>query len=366
MMVYQDYYYTGDLELLKKYYDQLKLKTLIDLTREDGLISTTSGKVTGEFMLKIGFADSTNRLKDIVDWPAGTITSGNQSFAQKGERDGHEMLPINTVVNCFFYEDMKIMAEMAGLLHKSDDENYFGLMAAKVKVAINQKLFNTEKGIYIDGEGDDHSSLHSNMVALAFGIVPAEHVGTVTDFVKSRGMACSVYGAQYLMEGLYNAGEGQYALDLMRATNDRSWWNMIKVGSTIAMEAWDMKYKPNSDWNHAWGAAPGNIIQRQLWGITPKTPGFGIVQVKPQLGKLKSSSIVVPTIKGEVKASYKWVNARLQNYEIELPANTGGEMVIPKAGDAVVTVNGQKANPAFKSVRLEPGINRIEIRVNSF
>lgn len=366
MMVYQDYFYTGDLELLKKYYDQLKLKTLIDLAREDGLISTTTGKVTGEFMLKIGFADSTKRLKDIVDWPAGTITSGDQSFVQKGERDGHEMMPINTVVNCFFYHDMEIMAEMAGLLNKSADEDYFGLMAAKVKVAINQKLFNTEKGIYIDGEGAVHSSLHSNMMALAFGIVPDEHAGTVTDFVKSRGMACSVYGSQYLMEGLYNTGEGQCALDLMRATNDRSWWNMIKVGSTIAMEAWDMKYKPNSDWNHAWGAAPANIIPRCLWGITPKTPGFGIVQIKPQFGDLKSSNIIVPTIKGPVRGTYHRIGNRLQKFEIELPSNVVGELIVPVSGEEVITVNGKKVNPAFKSVRLEPGKNHIEISVNSF
>ena len=29
---------------------------------------------------------------------------------------------------------------------------------------------------------------------------------------------------------------------------------MIRVGSTITLEAWDNKFKPNQDWNHAWGA----------------------------------------------------------------------------------------------------------------
>ncbi|MGI6302878.1 MAG: hypothetical protein ACOX52_17730 [Verrucomicrobiota bacterium] len=90
------------------------------------------------------------------------------------------------------------------------------------------------------------------MLPLAFGLVPAEHRESVTAFVKSRGMACSVYAAQFLMEALYQAGEEQYALDLMRSTDERSWWNMLAAGSTVAMEAWAMKYKPNSDWNHAW------------------------------------------------------------------------------------------------------------------
>ena len=367
MLVEQDYRYTGDKELLKKYYDLLKKKTLLALSREDGLISTKSTNNNGRLMNDIGFADSTQLLRDIVDWPsAGNITSGGQSYKQKGERDGYDMVAVNTVVNCFFYKNMQIMAEFAGLLNKADDQAEFQLMAAKVKKAINEKLFDRTKGIYLDGEGSSHSALHANMMPLAFGLVPETHLKTVVDFVKSRKMACSVYGAQYLLEGLYQAGEGQYALNLMRATDDRSWWNMIKVGSTITMEAWDMKYKPNSDWNHAWGAVPGNIIPRYLWGITPKTPAFDLIQIKPQLGNLKNCSITVPTIKGAIKASYKMLSAVLQNYEIELPANTGGEMELPEVGDAVVTVNGQKVNPAFKSIRLEPGMNKVEIRVNTF
>jgi hypothetical protein len=366
MMVYQDYLYTGDIELLRKYYSNLKNKTLIDLAREDGLISTITPKVNGEFMLKIGFADSTKRIKDIVDWPPAQKDTGWKLITSEGERDGHEMLPINTVVNCFFYYNMKIMAVMAGLLDQSTDKDHFEMMAAKVKQSINQKLFDTKKGIYVDGEGSSHGSIHSNMTALAFGVVAPEHVKTVTDFIKTRGMACSVYGSQFLLEGLYEAGEGQYALDLMRATTDRSWWNMIRSGSTIALEAWDMKYKPNSDWNHAWGAAPANIIPRYLWGIQPKTPGFGIVQIKPQMGDLKYSTIKVPTIHGPVKGEYRKVNNRLKTYTIELPANTVGEFSVGSTIDEVFQLNGEKVNPSFQSIRLNPGVNHIEIKVNSY
>lgn len=39
---------------------------------------------------------------------------------------------------------------------------------------------------------------------------------------------------------------------------------MIDQGSTITMEAWSLKAKPNQDWNHAWGAAPANLLPRYL------------------------------------------------------------------------------------------------------
>lgn len=365
LMMYQDYYYSGDLTLLKKYYGSLRNKTLIDLAREDGLISTTTGKVTDQLMQKLGFTDSKQRIRDIVDWPPGQKDTGWKLSRPEGERDGHEMMPINTVVNCFFYENMKIMAEIAGVLSQASDKAYFEAMAAKVKASINQKLFDSKKGIYVDGEGSAHSSVHSNMLALAFGIVPADRLKSVTDFVKSRGMACSVYGAQFLLDGLYNSGEDQYALDLMRSTSDRSWWNMIRVGSTISMEAWDMKYKPNSDLNHAWGAVPANIIPRQLWGIQPKTPGFGIVRIYPRMGDLKFSTVKSPTPKGSIKGDFRKVSNSLDTYSIEIPTGMDGEFKVNGSANKVITLNGKAVRPVSDMLKLKPGINKIEIKTNS-
>jgi hypothetical protein len=204
------------------------------------------------------------------------------------------------------------------------------------------------------------------MMPLAFGIVPEAHRKSVAAYLKTRGMGPSVYGAQFLMEAVYNGGDADYALQLMTATHDRSWYNMIKVGSTIAMEAWDMRYKPNSDWNHAWGAAPANIIPRYLWGIQPEKPGFEVVSIQPQMSSLKYSLIKMPTIRGEIKGEYKRINNRLTQYKIELPANMVGEFNAGFSSEDVVTLNGKPLNLSFGSVRLEPGLNEIEIRVNSF
>ncbi|WP_373516029.1 family 78 glycoside hydrolase catalytic domain [Persicitalea sp.] len=366
LMVNQDYLYTGDSSLIIKYYDKIRHKTLIELTREDGLISSQSERVNDAYMARIGFKDSTNRLKDIVDWPPAQKDTGWKLSTPEGERDGHDMRPINTVVNSFFYENMRIMSEFAKIAGKPDDQIFFEIMALKVKEAINTKLFDKQKGMYVDGEGSTHSSLHANMLPLAFGIVREENQKSVVDFIKSRGMASSVYGSQFLLDGLYRAGAEDYALDLMRATGDRSWYNMIRIGSTVTLEAWDMKYKPNADWNHAWGAVPANMIPRGLWGITPKTPGFGIASIKPQLGDLKNSSITVPTLKGPIKATYQRQNARNQKYTIELPANVVGEFQVTTAPEDEITLNGQKASRAFDTLRLEPGLNEIEIRINSF
>jgi hypothetical protein len=362
MMFYQDYMYTGNKDLLEKYYEQLKHKTLIELAREDGLISTKSEKNTPGFMQRLGFKDTSAKLSDIIDWPPAQKDTDWKLATAEGERDGFVFMPVNTVVNCFFYKNMTIMTELAAAIGRDEDAMMFKQMALRVKNSINSKLFNPQSGAYFDGEGTMHSSLHANMTALAFDVVPGAHKASVLAFIKSRGMACSVYGAQYLLEGLYNAGEAGYALDLMTAMHDRSWWNMIKIGSTMTLEAWDMKYKPNADWNHAWGAVPANIIARDMWGIKPVRPGASLIRIKPQLGKLTSSSISTPFLQGAVKAQFaKLADKMTSQYKIELPPNMSAQFELELEQGKIVNLNGKAVKPGAQSATLRSGINTILI-----
>ena len=361
LLIYADYMYTGNTELIERYYEPLKHKTLYELSNEDGLITST--KVTEEFMYKLGFKPGYKKpLTDIVDWPSKNF-AGSKT---KGERDGFVFKPYSTVINAFFYENMKIMAEFASLLGKTQEALDFEYRAAKAKKAVNEQMFDNERGVYVDGIGTDHASLHANMMPLAFGLVPEEHFDSVVNFVKSRGMACSVYGAQFLMDGLYNAGEEDYALELLASKAKRSWYNMIRIGSTISLEAWDYEYKVNLDWNHAWGAVPANVIPRGLWGIKPKTPGFGVTTIKPQMSKLKQSEIQVPTVRGTIKAKYTYNGARLQTYEIEIPGNMVAEFTLNGLDGKDLIHNGEKVPSAFEFIRLAPGKHTIQLKINSF
>ena len=361
LLIYADYMYTGNTELIERYYEALKHKTLYELSNEDGLITST--KVDRDFMLKLGFDDDYKKpLTDIVDWPPPNF-NGSTSL---GELDGYVFKPYNTVINSFFYENMKIMAKFAQILGKTQEVMDFELRAAKVKKAVNEQMFDKERGIYLDGIGTNHASLHANMMPLAFDLVPKEHLESVVDFVMSRGMACSVYGSQFLMDGLYNAGEEDYALELLTDTSDRSWYNMIRIGSTITLEAWDNKYKNNLDWNHAWGAVPANVIPRGLWGIKPKTPGFGVATIVPQLSNLNSSTIEVPTVRGGIKAKYTYNSPGLQTYEIHIPGNMIAEFSLKDIAGKDLIHNGEKVPSAFETIRLLPGKNIIQLKINSF
>lgn len=359
-LFYYDYLYTGEAELLIANYDALKSRTLMSLEGPNGLISSSSMNLTPSLMRDLGFTDTSTRLRDIVDWPPAQKDTGWKLATENGERDGYEMLPYNTVVNAFYYWNLVLMSQIAEELGRTEDIMLYQDKAAKVKDVINHLLFDEIRGVYVDGIGSDHASLHANMFPLAFGLVPKKHLTSVIDHVKSRRMACSVYGAQYLLEGLFMNGESDYAKELITDTiGDRNWWNMIESGSTMTMEAWDIRYKPNLDWNHAWGSAPANIITRHLWGISPAKPGFTDAAIQPQLSGLSQSEIRVPTVMGAINAKYEQED-EIESYIIELPNGMTGTFLLTGEAKQVI-LNGTIVSPPTSHLRIGSGNNQIQV-----
>ena len=58
--------------------------------------------------------------------------------------------------------------------------------AKSIKKTFSKYFFDSQKGIYIDGVGTSHSSLHANMFPLAFDLVPEEYLDNVVEYVISR------------------------------------------------------------------------------------------------------------------------------------------------------------------------------------
>jgi hypothetical protein len=324
LMAWEDYMYTGNSDLLKNYYTDLKAKALLPLADDMGFISTRTGKVTPEVLQSIHFNGT---LKDIVDWPQKGILGLGKN--EEGETDGFVFQDINTVVNAYHYRALVLMGRIAEVTGHREDVLMFEERAVRLKKAFNEKLLDRKRGIYVDGWGTDHASLHANMFPLAFGLVPDRYVKTVTAFIRTRGMACSVYGSQFLMDAIYDGNDGDYGLQLLASTAERSWYNMIRVGSTITLEAWDNKYKPNQDWNHAWGAVPANLIPRKLMGIEPLEPGFSRIRIKPQPSTLEWAEIKHPVPHGEVRMAFKNKPGVSFDMELAVPANSIAQVYLP-------------------------------------
>ena len=311
-MAHAEWMYSGDSDWLKHRYESLKSKTLMHRAADDGLVR--SGKLD-------------QSRHDIVDWP------------QK-ERDGFVFTEINTVVNAFHIKALERMAEMAAAVGKADDAAAFSARVELAKTAFQKTLFDESTGIYRDGIGTDHSSIHANFFPLAFGLVPAGRQAGVLAWLKDKDMQCSVYAAQYFMEALFRNGNDQKAMSLILADGDRSWKHMVNSGTTITWEAWGMKYKPNQDWNHAWGAAPANLLPRFVLGAQPAAPGWDTATIRPCTSGLRFARGKVPTPRGPIEVD--WTNDSTFQLSLTLPEGMSAGIELPAAdGTREVQVNGK-------------------------
>ncbi len=310
-MAYADWMQTGDKAWLAAHYDGLKTKLLVERVGPDGLVMSTPKLI---------------RHGDIVDWPAR-------------ERDGYVFTSVNTVVNAFHLCALKELSELAEALGETRDAAKYSEQERAGQVAFQEKLFDPGRGLYRDGVGTEHASLHANLFPLAFGLVPTDKRPQIARWLVGRGMAGSVYAAQYLLEGLFENNEDAAALALITATGDRSWRHMVDSGATITWEAWDQKYKPNQDWNHAWGAAPANLLPRFVLGAQPLTAGWGRALIKPHPGSLTRAEGQIPTPRGELSVS--WKRDKTFALTLTLPAGMTAKVELPAlSGSSEVRVGG--------------------------
>lgn len=318
-MAHADWMQSSDSAWLAASYESLKPKLLSGRARADGLLTSNAAQM---------------KRDDIVDWPVG-------------ERDGFVFTPVNTVVNAFHIRSLALMAELADAIGKTSDAADFRQRESKARESFQAVFFDGARGLYRDGEGTDHASLHANLFPLAFGLVPAGHRAAVTRWLAGRGMACSVYAAQYLLEALFQNEAGAEALALITAEGDRSWKHMVNSGTTITWEAWDQKYKPNQDWNHAWGAAPANLLPRFVLGAQPLAPGWSKAVIRPHPGGLKSAEGKIPTPRGPIHI--RWRNEGLFRFSLKLPEGVSARLELPAGKAARGVFSGGKPVAARRS-----------------
>jgi hypothetical protein len=311
-IAYADWLETGDTAWLQAHYEGLKTKLLDDRVGPDGLVTSTPEQI---------------KRGDNVDWPPQ-------------ERDNYVFTSVNTVENAFHLRALTEMSELAQALGKKEEAAKFRERERSAQAKFQQKLFDPARGLYRDGLGTDHVSEHANLFPLAFGLVPPNSRPRLAQWLAGRGMAVSVYAAQYLLEGLFENGQDTAALALIGAPGDRSWRHMVESGTTITWEAWDQKYKPNQDWNHAWGAAPANLLPRFVLGVRVLTPGWSTALIQPHPGALASAEGRVPTPRGEI--SVAWRREKSFTMTLTLPSGVTAKIELPAfSGSRGVWIGGE-------------------------
>ncbi len=311
-MAHADWMRNADADWISRRYQSLKSKTLMERCGKLGLVESNAAQVD---------------WNDIVDWP-------------QCERDGYVRSKVNTVVNAFHLAAVEKMAELATVAGVDEDARLYAEHAARVRPAFHSQLFDPKAGRYRDGLGVNHHSSHASFFPLAFGLAPESDRQAIVASLTEDGMRGSVYAAQYFLEALFENGAGEAAVELMIAPGERSWRTMLDSDATITWEAWNHHVKPNLDWNHAWGAAPANLLPRYVLGAQPIAPGWTRASIRPNRCGLEFARGVAPTPLGAVSVDWEWRDAFTMH--LKLPEGMTASVHVPAApGVTGVLVDGQ-------------------------
>lgn len=188
---------------------------------------------------------------NLVDWPEG--------YRDNYDFDLDNPVGCHNVINAFYLSCVKSVERIKSVLNISFDLNYNGLLDA-----YNNAFYNEQTGLYVDSVSSSHSSLHSNMLPLAFGLCSNEMMDTISDYLESRGMACGTYMSYFFLKALCNAGRMDSAYSFIVSDDKHSWLNMLSQGATSTFEAWDKDDKWNTSLFHPWSTSPIIILYEEI------------------------------------------------------------------------------------------------------
>jgi len=82
------------------------------------------------------------------------------------------------------------------------------------------------------------------------------------------------------------------------------------------------------DLSHGWCSSPLVQMSARVLGVTPTSPGFMTMAIRPSVCDLTWAKGVVPTPHGDVAVSWTWANDTVQ-LDVVIPEGAGAEVILP-------------------------------------
>jgi len=346
---WNDYLYTGDRKLIAKNFALLQTKIppklLQGFNPQTGLVTASYGD------------GGPGPDHDIVDWP-------------KKLRDGYKFSDTHNVTNVFFYAGTKALSHIAAALNKTtESQKYAGLYNAS-RTGIQKAFFDRQHDAFKDNiHGEFHLSSQASAFATALGAAsPAQAVKAAKYLADQQMLKGSVYSSLFALTAMAEHGQAEEAVNQITGmnsdgtprNNSHNWRHMMALGSGSTMEAWNESDDFTVSHSHPWGTSPSIVIPESLFGIKPLKPAWAEFQVKPTFAGLANASVKVPTVRGEINASWKMLN-NLWQLNVSVPVNTTAFIYIPAKNISSVKENGTalKSAAGLKIIGQEQGYIKV-------
>lgn len=254
------------------------------------------------------------------------------------------------IATAYYLKVLQLMHRFATLQGLTTDAQEWETLEHTMKDAFNARFLHVKEGtslapghtLFPDSTFYGNNTVTANILPLAFGLVPKQYVNEVTKNVvtsiitTNKGhISTGVIGVQWLLRELSRRGHADVAYLL--ATNDSypSWGYMAAHGATTIWELWngDTANPEMNSGNHV--MLLGDLLPwcfNNLAGIRADRwkAGYKHIVLQPEFGIQELSKVDASymSIYGKVVSRWTKTPTHLE-WDIELPANTTGEVCFP-------------------------------------
>jgi alpha-L-rhamnosidase len=240
------------------------------------------------------------------------------------------------IATAYFAHAADLMAKIAAILHKKEDNLNFQGLNEKIKHAFQQE-FVTPNGRLVA------STQTAYTLALAFNLIDSPRVekaaaNLALDVTKFDHITTGFLGTPLICQTLTDHGYLDLAYKLLTRKKYPSWLYPVTMGATTIWERWD-GIKPDStfqdkgmnSFNHyAYGAIGKWMVEAIAGiGIDPENPGYKNILIHPRPGGgLTQAEAYHESMYGRISSRWKIVNGEFI-LDITIPPNTTATVYIP-------------------------------------
>jgi alpha-L-rhamnosidase len=256
--------------------------------------------------------------------------------------------------SAFYYHNLTIAADLAGILGKTDDSLRFSKIATRTKALIVNKY-------WVPGAGRfDNSTQGAQLFALWYKLSPEDSLSfeRYTDEVKRHNghLATGIFSTKMMFDVLRQHNRNDMAYSIATQKDYPGWGYMLANGATTLWETWRDPGTGVSE-NHPMFGSVDEWFYRSLLGINPDGPGFSKIIIKPQpAGHLTWAKGSYNSIKGLITSDWKIEGGKFI-LNVTVPANTSATVFIPSKNGGKI----REGNEVLKDVVYQDGYAVVKV-----
>lgn len=290
----------------------------------------------------------------LADWlsPSG----GQEEMIVPDPSEGAEICG-----TAFIYAMLKSMTRLAEAFGRTDDAEEYRAATEEICRAFNETFFRPDQGIYETACWKDNAKRTkyrqtSNLLPLAFGLVPEEQIGRVAanlaEDVIARGyhLDTGCIGTRFILPVLCDHHYEDIAYRLLTQTTYPSWGFWLTHQATTAWEAWETTTRSK---DHYFLGTYDEFLYTHLAGIREIRDAYRRFTVAPAVDcGLTFVKAAIRTPLGTVACAWERMESGAVRLEVEIPQ--GAEAKIRLAGHEWT----EKAGKYEYTIQLNGGIPR--------